>query len=124
MAELAFETIIRVFLALIVLALLSMVINQIVKSINTKIEQEKNLKLPSIIDGSSLTKDDVISYAELCRSYYMEHVPSQRIEPCFVFKNISYDALNVHNESLLIVKRKTINAVMSYDVYNDKVVIE
>lgn len=124
MAELAFETIVRVFIALIMLSLLSIIIQHLLSNVEEKIPDIVKVKeFPAVIDGSNLKKEDVIAYSYACREAFHLHVPTKPVEVCFVLKNVSYDALDI-DEDYIVVKRKSINAIISYRAYDDKVIIE
>ena len=126
MAELAFETIIRVFIAVIVLGLVSVVLSTLFTNLEEKVEVElnKELELPVVVEASSLKAKDFEAYASSCREYFKENVPTYRIETCFVFKEANYNEIEKINSSFVEVKNTYTNAIMSYDVYNDKVIIE
>ncbi len=126
MAELAFETIIRVFIAIAVLGLISVILSSIFSSLNDRVHVEltKQMELPVVVDASSLKAEDINSYAIACRNYFHENTPVYSVEPCFVFKNIKYTELSKVNESLIEVRNTYTNAIMSYDATRDKVIVE
>ena len=129
MAELAFETVVRVFIAVIILSLISIILSSIFQNLEKKVDVEldKNIELPVVVDGASLTGEDFESYAKTCRDYFHENTPLYSIEPCFIFKHANRDGLLELEDSDLAyveVKSLSINAIMSYDAVRDKVIVE
>ncbi len=126
MAELAFETIIRVFIAIIMLSLVSLILSSLFQKVEKKVDVElsNEVELPIVVEAAPLKAEQISAYAETCRNYFYENTPSKQISPCFILKDISFTELDKINLSYVEIKRKSINAIMSYDAVRDKVIVE
>lgn len=127
MAELAFETIVRIFIALIMLAMLSIITTTILKDVEKNVSStiKKDIILPVVLNAEGFSTSDVSLYIETCKEYYHHNTPDSNIEECYILKGVKLRVLDeLSANGKVLVMKKSSNAIISYRAYDDKVIIE
>lgn len=126
MAELAFETIIRLAIALIVLVIIVGVINTLFSKISfEQLEQNKTEEGVEIIHGN-IGEEGLSGLMQNCYNTWHKNIPEKEVEECYVVVGVDANNVKMAARKLNFTKVESnigSTVVIGYRVRDDTVVI-